>query len=72
MNYPSYQTNYLGQPTDSYQGFLKGAYARINPRHFRSIGHAQFGNEIIDESVLRRRREDAAYAPQNPGFPEAP
>lgn len=64
------ETNYLGPLTDSYQGFLKGAYARINPRHFRSVTRTQFGNEIIDESVLRRRREDSAYAPQNQGFPE--
>jgi hypothetical protein len=62
--------NYLGPITDSYQGFMKGAYARINPRHHRSILRTDFGNEFVDESVLRRRREDAAYAPQNTGFPQ--
>jgi len=64
------EANYLGPVTDSYVGFLKGAYAKINPRHFRSIAGTQFGNEIIDDSVLRRRREDSAYAPKNSGFPE--
>ena len=42
---------YLSPYTDSYEGFLKGAYAKINPLHYRSIGMTQFGNEIIDESV---------------------
>jgi uncharacterized protein (DUF2235 family) len=62
--------NYLGSLTDSYQGFLKGHYARLNPRHLRSIAATEFGNESVDESVLRRRREDATYVPQNAGFPE--
>ena len=64
------ETNYLGPVTDSYLGFLKGAYARLNPRHLRSIARTQFGNEFIDESVFRRRREDADYIPRNSGFPE--
>lgn len=60
--------NYLGPLSDSYQGFLKGHYAKIHPRHFRSIGVTQFGNEAINESVDRRRREDPNYAPQNTGL----
>jgi uncharacterized protein (DUF2235 family) len=63
------EKNYLGSPSDSYLGFMKGAYARINPRHYRSIGATRFGNEIIDDSVHKRREEDAAYAPPNSGFP---
>lgn len=63
------EKNYLGSPSDSYQGFLRGAYARINPRHYRSIGATRFGNEIIDGTVHKRREEDAAYAPQNSGIP---
>jgi len=62
------ENNCLGPYTDSYTGFLKGAYARINPKHFRSIGATQFGKEIIDESVHKRCEKDAAYAPQNAGF----
>ncbi|HWO03011.1 MAG TPA: DUF2235 domain-containing protein [Blastocatellia bacterium] len=61
--------NCLGTPTDSYQGFLKGAYARLNPRYYRSIGASQFGSERIDESVAERRAGDPTYAPQNSGFP---
>ena len=30
---------------------------------------AKFGNEIIDESVQRRRKEDRDYEPQNNGLP---
>ncbi len=62
--------NYLARLTDSYEGFLRGAYARMHPRYLRSIAQTEFGNEFIDESVLRRRRDDAAYAPQNLGLPE--
>jgi uncharacterized protein (DUF2235 family) len=63
------QDNYLGQSTDSYEGFLKGRYAKIYPRHFRSIGGTQFGDETVDESVEKRRRADPKYAPQNTGLP---
>jgi len=63
------ETNYLGPITDSYGGFLNGAYARINPRHLRSIARTAFGSEAIDDSVFRRRQEDPAYTPRNPGFP---
>lgn len=61
--------NYLGPYGDSYTGFIKGAYAKIHPRHFRSIGGTKFGDEIIDESVEKRRREDSNYTPQNTGLP---
>lgn len=63
------EKNYLAPHSDSYKDFLKGVYADIHPRHFRSIGTTQFGNEIIDESAQRRVREDSKYVPQNPGFP---
>ena len=62
--------NYLGSLTDSYQGFMRGTYAKLNPRYLRSILRTQFGNEVIDDSVLRRRREDTAYTPRNSGFPD--
>jgi len=29
----------------------------------------QFGNETIDDSVARRRKEDRNYEPQNNGLP---
>lgn len=62
--------NYLGQYTDSYALFLDGLYARENPRHYRAIGTTKFGNEIVDESVQKRRKEDHSYEPQNNGLPK--
>jgi uncharacterized protein (DUF2235 family) len=61
--------NYLGQYTDSYINFINGVYARLNPRYYRTFGTTQFGNEIADESVSKRRKEDATYTPQNAGLP---
>jgi hypothetical protein len=61
--------NYLGEFTDSYAEFLGGIYARKNPRHYRAIGAARFGNETIDDSVQRRRKQDRDYEPQNNGLP---
>jgi uncharacterized protein (DUF2235 family) len=61
--------NYNGLFTDSYAQFLDGIYAKENPRHYRSIGTTQFGNEKVDESVQQRRSMDPAYKPQNSGLP---
>ena len=61
--------NHRGVFTDSYAGFLKGVYAKRNPRHYRAIGATQFGNEIVDQSVQSRRMEDRNYEPQNNGLP---
>lgn len=66
------EKNYLGADTDSYAQFIDGIYAKKNPRHYRVIGAAKFGKEIIDGSVERRRREDRAYEPQNNGLPKLP
>jgi uncharacterized protein (DUF2235 family) len=60
--------NYLGTHTDSYAEFLGGLYARKTPRHYRAIGATKFGNEVIDDSVQRRRKEDRSYEPQNNGL----
>ncbi len=62
--------NYLGEYTDSYAKFLDGLYARKNPRHYRSVGTTKFGNEIVDDSVQRRRKENRDYEPQNNGLPK--
>lgn len=63
--------SYLGPYQDSYVDFIHGVYAKLNPRHYRTFGTTQFGNEVVDESVTRRRKEDAKYTPQNAGLPEA-
>jgi len=62
--------NYLGEYTDSYAGFLGGAYAKKNARHYRAMLGTKFGNETIDESVACRRKEDREYEPQNNGLPK--
>lgn len=61
--------NYRGKRQDSYLEFLSGKYARLKPRYSRSVETTQFGNETIDESVDKLRREDATYTPQNTGLP---
>jgi uncharacterized protein (DUF2235 family) len=62
--------NYLGEFTDSYARFLGGVYAKKNARHYRAIGGTRFGNETVDESVTRRRKQDRDYEPQNNGLPQ--
>jgi uncharacterized protein (DUF2235 family) len=63
------ENNYLGPYRDSYMEFLGGKYAGRNPRYYRSIGTTRFGNEIIDESVGKRRHNDSKYKPENGGLP---
>lgn len=53
---------------DSHTEFLHGIHAKRNPRHYRVISATKFGNEKIDETVERRRREDPSYEPQNDGL----
>jgi len=67
---PVSSENYQGPFTDSYMEFLKGLYAKKNPRHYRSIGATQFGNEGVDQSVQQRRKMDLSYEPQNNGLPK--
>jgi uncharacterized protein (DUF2235 family) len=62
--------SYRGKFTDSYAEFLKGVYAKRNPRHYRKILGTAFGNEVIDPSVQQRRKEDREYEPQNNGLPK--
>jgi hypothetical protein len=50
--------------------FLKGLYAKKNPRHYRAIGATRFGNEAVDDSVQQRRKTDPSYEPQNNGLPK--
>jgi uncharacterized protein (DUF2235 family) len=63
--------NYRGVLTDSYAQFLSGLYAQKVPRYYRAIGTTRFGNEIVDEAVHRRRKDDPGYKPQNSGLPKS-
>lgn len=62
--------NYLGEYADSYGQFLNGLYAKRNARHYRPVGIAKFGNEVVDPSVQSRRKDDREYEPQNDGLPK--
>lgn len=50
---------------DSYSEFLRGAYSKLLPRHYRKIGGTIHGLEAIDETVIQRVRDDANYRPKN-------
>jgi uncharacterized protein (DUF2235 family) len=60
---------YLAKYSDSFAQFLSGVWKRNHERYLRTVGATRFGNEIVDESVARRRREDPTYVPRNPGLP---
>ena len=64
-------TDCLGLCTDSYAQFLKGTYAKTHPQYYRSIRQTRFGNEIVDESVKQRLRDDPSYRPRNKGLQPA-
>ncbi len=61
-------SNHLADQTDSYAQFMGGKYAKLHPRFVRKVRQTQFGNEIVDDSVTRRRSELPTYQPQNPGL----
>jgi uncharacterized protein (DUF2235 family) len=61
--------NFRAEFHDSYSQFLHGVHAKKNARYYRTIAATRFGNEKIDESVTRRRKEDRSYEPQNDGLP---
>ena len=59
--------NHLAPVFDSYADFLEGAFSLVAEPFFRPVGRTYFGNEVLDESVLRRLDEDAEYRPLNQG-----
>ncbi|SEQ83676.1 Uncharacterized alpha/beta hydrolase domain [Nitrosomonas sp. Nm51] len=60
--------NYLGRLTDSYKEFLGGIYSHKYARNYRAVNTTQYGNETIDESVNKRRKQDRNYEPRNSGL----
>jgi len=67
-------TEHKAQPKDSYAEFLAGIYCRLKRRYFRIIGRDRMRNalgfdepinEVVDESVRQKYREDATYRPRN-------
>jgi uncharacterized protein (DUF2235 family) len=63
--------DHLGPIDDSYGSFAFGLYRLFRPRHFRRFGAGV--NEVVDESVWRRWREDPSYRPAAlAGHPQRP
>jgi uncharacterized protein (DUF2235 family) len=54
--------DHLGAIDDSFGGFMLGLYRLLRRRRHRAFG--QGANEVVDESVWRRWREDPGYRPQ--------
>jgi len=63
--------NWMPSPTDSYGQFLGGGYAKTHPCYYRGMQLGEGLNEVLDDSVRNKCRDDAAYRPQNQGFPVA-
>ena len=63
--------NWMLPPTDSYSQFLDGAYAKTHPRYYRIMQIDSGLNEVLDESVGNKCRDDPGYRPKNQGFPVA-
>jgi uncharacterized protein (DUF2235 family) len=61
--------NYRGTLTDSYSDFMDPLYRSMHPPVYRRVFATHYGNEVVDDTV-ERRREDAAlnYEPQNEGL----
>lgn len=65
---------HLGEISDSYKEFLKGAYSYVSKRSYRPVApdpwvgatgtHARV-NETIDASVFKKWRDDINYRPPN-------
>lgn len=65
---------HLGEISDSYKEFLRGAYSRVAKRYYRPIAPEPYAgangrhltvNETIDGSVFERWKEDSTYRPAN-------
>lgn len=62
--------NYQDVLHDSYRDFLGGLFCRQHPPFYRRVLATPFGNEDLDDTIERRRRDpDMAYHPQNEGLP---
>lgn len=63
------KANWMLAPTDSYGQFLDGAYAKTHPPYYRIMQIGSGLNELLDDSVRNKCRDDTGYHPKNQGFP---
>lgn len=63
--------NAFGNFADSFKAFLGGVFSMFNKRYFRPVCTAQFGFEVVDETVPSRINRDVAYRPKNAGLMDA-
>jgi uncharacterized protein (DUF2235 family) len=61
------ERNHLAHVSDAYADFLEGGFSIFSEPHLRPVGQTLYGNEVLDESVLRKMEEDPHYVPMNPG-----
>jgi uncharacterized protein (DUF2235 family) len=55
-------------PTNTYQEFLDGVYAKTHEPFYRPMQLDVGVNEVIDETVRMRFEANIGYEPKNPGF----
>lgn len=61
------ERNHLAPVNDSYTAFLDGSFSLFHDPYFRPVGQTLYGNEVLDDSVLRKLDEDPRYQPVNQG-----
>ena len=75
---PQLTEDYLSSSiSDSFKSMMRGIYAFVmgligKGRLYRAVLSTPFGDEVVDESVDRKRQEDGLYRPGNAGLKELP
>lgn len=59
---------YLADANDSYQQFMGGAFAKLRPRFYRTVGREKDGGQTLHHSLLRRLEEIEGFRPINNGL----
>src|SRR5215813_1458228 len=62
------EKNWDGTVADSFRQFLGGLFHLFHKPYYRPIGRAEFGNEVVDDCVPGRVKNDVTYRPKNPGL----
>jgi uncharacterized protein (DUF2235 family) len=60
--------SFLASISDSFSAFLGGLFSLFQKPYYREVGQAQFGNEIVDNTVVERLKKDVNYRPKNKGL----
>jgi uncharacterized protein (DUF2235 family) len=60
--------NERGAVSDSFAAFLNGTFRLFQSRYWRPVRKTSFGQECVDDTVIRRLDSDVAYRPKNAGL----